>query len=532
MQDKFYKFDKHSAFAITKENVFLISGSILSTAFSVAISLMLGLLISHISQGMDASNQITILVLILFLSLVSTILVLTFKGWFPLRSEIKQRMDSAKRVIYEIVAMPLRSYKKHEKGYYMNLLSSSTTMYGSIYSAINIRILSAAGCVLIILLALFLINRIYFTVALVYIPIFLFVIEFPTQRIADLQRNIIPAQDRYLNESKQIVENKRAINITHADEAYREKYHEVGLEYLNSVKKYRFYEGLNEKIPNGLCSLLQVLMLAITIKMYQVGVASVGDIFVLYQLCALLQNPLAELFRLIMFVKTNEVHMERLQEIVKDSQEPSGYESLWDSSLDSALQVGEGELLATTEGPELFHTQPLCIAHGSLVVVRGSNGSGKSSFVDLLAGCSDPSLFSGDIQLSDELRDCSRFARPVPLVKGSLADNMFGEEIDDKIYQILDFSSLRTESFDGNAESVSLGERQKVGLLRALSRKQGALVLDEPLQNLDAATAQRLCDYLVSLKGKRTVIVIMHSDELDQKADVLLDIQDGKLFVR
>ena len=273
-------------------------------------------------------------------------------------------------------------------------------------------------------------------------------------------------------------------------------------------------------------------MLAITIKMYQVGVASVGDIFVLYQLCTLLQNPLAELFRLIMFVKTNEVHMERLQEIVKDSQEPSGYESLWDSSLDSALQVGEGELLATTEGPELFHTQPLCIAHGSLVVVRGSNGSGKSSFVDLLAGCSDPSLFSGDIQLSDELRDCSRFARPVPLVKGSLSDNMFGEEIDDEIYQMLDFSSLRTESFDGNAESVSLGERQKVGLLRALSRKQGALVLDEPLQNLDAATAQRLCDYLVSLKGKRTVIVIMHSDELDQKADVLLDIQDGKLFVR
>ncbi len=72
--------------------------------------------------------------------------MLTFKGWFPLRSEIKQRMDSAKRVIYEIIAMPLRSYKKHEKGYYMNLLSSSTTMYGSIYSAINIRILSAAGC--------------------------------------------------------------------------------------------------------------------------------------------------------------------------------------------------------------------------------------------------------------------------------------------------------------------------------------------------------------------------------------------------
>ena len=259
---------------------------------------------------------------------------------------------------------------------------------------------------------------------------------------------------------------------------------------------------------------------------------SVGGILSTYLIVSIMSEPLDT----FCFVKSTylatkadiDVYLKHIQ----DSQEPSGYESLWDSSLDSALQVGEGELLATTEGPELFHTQPLCIAHGSLVVVRGSNGSGKSSFVDLLAGCSDPSLFNGDIQLSDELRDCSRFARPVPLVKGSLSDNMFGEEIDDKIYQMLDFSSLRTEGFDGNAESVSLGERQKVGLLRALSRKQGALVLDEPLQNLDAATAQKLCDYLVSLKGKRTVIVIMHSDELDQKADVLLDIQDGKLFVR
>ncbi|KGF14654.1 hypothetical protein HMPREF1647_00045, partial [Lancefieldella parvula DNF00906] len=100
------------------------------------------------------------------------------------------------------------------------------------------------------------------------------------------------------------------------------------------------------------------------------------------------------------------------------------------------------------------------------------------------------------------------------------------------VYNLLDFSSLETHAFDGKEESVSLGERQKIGLLRALSRKQGALVLDEPLQNLDAPTSQRLCRYLTNLKGGRTVVVIMHSDELNQEADVLLDIQDGQLHVR
>ena len=527
-----YKFQVPSSFVITKKNVFLIVGSVLSTALSVATSLALGSLVSAVSQDSWMTGKTIAFVGVLFLSLASAVLVLTFKGWFPVRAAIIQRMSCTTQVIQRVIEMPARVYKKHEKGYYMNLLSSSATMYGSVYSAVNIAILSSVGCIVVILLALLITNYVYFIVVLTYIPILFLVTRVPSKRIADLQRNIIPAQDRYLNESKRIVENKRAINIARADVFYKERYHDIGSKYLDSIKRYRFNEGLNEKIPSSMCSLLQIIMLALTIEMYQIHAASVGDIFISYQLCALIQNPLAELFTSIMFVKANKVHLERLQNTFKESQEPSGYEKLWNSSLKPAVNIGEGTLLATPEGPELFHTQALSIPQGSLVVVRGSNGSGKSSFVDLLAGCSDPSLFSGDLELSDDFKDCSRFARPVPLVEGSLADNMFGEKIDRTVYNLLDFSSLETHAFDGKEESVSLGERQKIGLLRALSRKQGALVLDEPLQNLDAPTSQRLCRYLTNLKGGRTVVVIMHSDELNQEADVLLDIQDGQLHVR
>ena len=527
-----YKFQVPSSFVITKKNVFLIVGSVLSTALSVATSLALGSLVSAVSQDSWMTGKTIAFVGVLFLSLASAVLVLTFKGWFPVRAAIIQRMSCTTQVIQRVIEMPARVYKKHEKGYYMNLLSSSATMYGSVYSAVNIAILSSVGCIVVILLALLITNYVYFIVVLTYIPILFLVTRVPSKRIADLQRNIIPAQDRYLNESKRIVENKRAINIARADVFYKERYHDIGSKYLDSIKRYRFNEGLNEKIPSSMCSLLQIIMLALTIEMYQIHAASVGDIFISYQLCALIQNPLAELFTSIMFVKANKVHLERLQNTFKESQEPSGYEKLWNSSLKPAVKIGEGTLLATPEGPELFHTQALSIPQRSLVVVRGSNGSGKSSFVDLLAGCSDPSLFSGDIELSDDFKDCSRFARPVPLVEGSLADNMFGEKIDRTVYNLLDFSSLETHAFDGKEESVSLGERQKIGLLRALSRKQGALVLDEPLQNLDAPTSQRLCRYLTNLKGGRTVVVIMHSDELNQEADVLLDIQDGQLHVR
>ena len=157
-----YKFKVPSFFVITKKNVFLIVGSVLSTALSVATSLALGSIVSAVSQDSWMTGKTIAFVGVLFLSLVSAVLVLTFKGWFPVRAAIIQRMSCTTQVIQRVIAMPARVYKKHEKGYYMNLLSSSATMYGSVYSAVNIAIMSSVGCIVVILLALLITNYVYF----------------------------------------------------------------------------------------------------------------------------------------------------------------------------------------------------------------------------------------------------------------------------------------------------------------------------------------------------------------------------------
>lgn len=54
-------------------------------------------------------------------------------------------------------------------------------------------------------------------------------------------------------------------------------------------------------------------------------------------------------------------------------------------------------------------------------------------------------------------------------------------------------------------------------------------LLDEPLANLDAATAARLCAYLAGLRGQRTVVAVMHSGDLDAAADRIYEVRDGRL---
>lgn len=55
------------------------------------------------------------------------------------------------------------------------------------------------------------------------------------------------------------------------------------------------------------------------------------------------------------------------------------------------------------------------------------------------------------------------------------------------------------------------------------------LILDELLSSLDDYTQSNLIKYIKGLKGKATTFVIMHSPELDEYADVILDIRSEKL---
>lgn len=77
-----YKFKAPSSLVITKKNVFLIVGSVLSTALSVATSLALGSIVSAVSQDSWMTGKTIAFVGVLFLSLVSAVFALTFKDGF------------------------------------------------------------------------------------------------------------------------------------------------------------------------------------------------------------------------------------------------------------------------------------------------------------------------------------------------------------------------------------------------------------------------------------------------------------------
>jgi putative ABC transport system ATP-binding protein len=77
---------------------------------------------------------------------------------------------------------------------------------------------------------------------------------------------------------------------------------------------------------------------------------------------------------------------------------------------------------------------------------------------------------------------------------------------------------------------LSGGEQQRVAIARALANGPAIVLADEPTGNLDSKTSTRIVELLYSLtQESRTVIIATHDADVAARADMILDMKDGKL---
>jgi iron(III) transport system ATP-binding protein len=196
----------------------------------------------------------------------------------------------------------------------------------------------------------------------------------------------------------------------------------------------------------------------------------------------------------------------------------------------AAIQLDSVTVLR--DGRKVLADVSLRVSVGETLSVLGSSGSGKTTLLRVVAGFVAPQMGAvrigdtlaaerGRIVLAPEEREISMVFQDLALwphltVRGNLAFGLDGKKVprserDDRIAAILSRVGLSGKDRRHPGE-LSGGERQRVAIARALVLEPRAVLLDEPLSNLDVGLKQELLDLFRELLHERgtTALYVTH----------------------
>ena len=204
-------------------NTILIGGIVFSSIISIVSALLMGNTIDVIQKENVRKEEIlsylTLVLLVLLFSKIFNIIAVKF---LPLKLILEKSIRYSEDIMEQVLNLSVPSYQEKEQGYYINMVTTSAFTTGEIYGQINIELFGNIICVAIMTIIAGIISPWLFLIYLIYIPIFYYATKYPNLKISEYQKRGLPTQDAYLTGTKRIIENKRGINISRAEEFFSE----------------------------------------------------------------------------------------------------------------------------------------------------------------------------------------------------------------------------------------------------------------------------------------------------------------------
>ena len=203
-----------------------------------------------------------------------------------------------------------------------------------------------------------------------------------------------------------------------------------------------------------------------------------------------------------------------------------------------------------TEKP-IFTDAHMEVHRGQSVGIMGPSGAGKSTIVDILLGllhAQEGTITCDGVNIFDDyaswLGKIGYIPQAIYLIDESIRDNIaFGidaDKIDDKrIWEVLEEAQLKEfveelpEGLDttigDRGVRISGGQRQRLGIARALYHNPEILVFDEATSALDGDTEKAVMDAVNSFHGRKTMVIIAHRLNTIAKCDVIYKVENEKI---
>ena len=204
------------------------------------------------------------------------------------------------------------------------------------------------------------------------------------------------------------------------------------------------------------------------------------------------------------------------------------------------------------ENKSAINNITMSIKKGTRVGIIGRSGSGKSTLVDIILGLLEPEkgeILVDGINIKDNKRSWQSYIGYIPqdiyLLDDTIKNNItFGIDKNDinkkllyesiKIAQLEKFvesSKNKLDTVVGNRGiKISGGEKQRIGIARALYNNPEILIFDEATSALDVDNENKILDEIYEGIGNKTLIVISHRNNTVKYCDLIYVMEQGKII--
>ena len=200
---------------------------------------------------------------------------------------------------------------------------------------------------------------------------------------------------------------------------------------------------------------------------------------------------------------------------------------------------------------KIFDDANMIIPVGKSVGVMGPSGSGKTTIIDILLGLlkvQSGTVTSDGTDIFENyegwLSHVGYIPQTIYMLDASIKENIaFGVEEDkideDRVWQVLEQAQMKEfvmEQPEGlNSQigergvRISGGQRQRLGIARALYHDPELLIFDEATSALDNDTETAIMEAVDRLHGQKTLVIIAHRLRTIENCDIIYEVKEGKI---
>ncbi len=556
MKDKFDTGTLRKVFQYIKHYRFLLLGSIILAAVTVAMTLYIPILIGRAIDfiiGKADVNFQAVLKILLQIGIIASVTALLQWVMNIINNKITFHVirDIRDEAFKKIQILPLKFLDKHPHGEIVSRLISDTDQFAEGLLMGFTQLFTGITTIIGTFLFMLSINWIITAVVVILTPLSLLVASFIANRTYNMfkiQSEIRAKQTSFINE---MISNQKVVQAFSREAKTLEEFDKVNEKLEKSSLRAIFYSSLTNPSTRFINNVIYAGV-GLTGALAAVGGSiSVGGLTSFLSYANQYTKPFNEISGVITEFQNALACASRIFDLIEEEpQVPDSDDAIILKNASGKVDLNNVEFSYTIDR-KLIKNLNLNVKPGQRVAIIGPTGSGKTTIINLLMRFYD--VNDGSIEMDDiDIRDITRRSlrrnfgmvlQETWLKSGTIRDNIVIGKSDATETEIIEAAKAsHAHSFikrlpygydtiigeDGG--SLSQGEKQLLCIARVMLALPPVLILDEATSSIDTRTELKIQEAFAKMMKGRTSFIVAHRLSTIVEADTILVLKNGSII--